>query len=124
MSSQEVTDESPPVDDQPAEDTDAVAGDGDELESRAPETPAGDTADGSPDGSPDGSDDEKDDEKDDDDEPLADDQRLERLDERIAKARAQADDAGVLVDDDDEEEEYVDSGATEEEDDQTITPPG
>ena len=57
-----------------------------------------------------------------DDRPPTDDERLEQITERIDKARAQAEEAGVLDDSDDEE--YVESGATEEEDDQTITPPG
>lgn len=52
----------------------------------------------------------------------AEDQRLEELGEHIDKARAHAEDAGVIEDLD--EQEYVDSGATPAQDDQTITPPG
>lgn len=55
-------------------------------------------------------------------EPKPDDDPLERITERIDKARAQAEDAGVI--DDTEEEYFAESGATEVEDDQTIAPPG
>jgi len=48
--------------------------------------------------------------------------RLDEVTERIDKARAQAEDAGVLVEED--EETFVESGDTEPEDDQTIAPPG
>jgi hypothetical protein len=54
--------------------------------------------------------------------PKKEDDPLERITERIDKARAQAEDAGVI--DDTEEEYFAESGATEVEDDQTIAPPG
>ena len=57
-----------------------------------------------------------------DDEPPTDEERIEQLTEHIEKARARAEDAGVIEDTDDAE--YVESGATEDQDDQTITPPG
>jgi hypothetical protein len=101
MSSQEDPEENATADDEPA------AGEAEEPENRAPETPDGD-AGGSGD--------------DDDHRPPTEDERIEQLTDRIEKARTQAEEAGVLVDDD--AEEYVDSGVTEEEDDQTITPPG
>ena len=44
------------------------------------------------------------------------------MSDRIDKARAQAEDAGVLVEEN--EETFADSGVTETEDDQTIAPPG
>lgn len=49
---------------------------------------------------------------------------LAQVGERIDKARAQAEEAGVLADDD--EDAYVESGSdrSEDLDDQTITPPG
>lgn len=50
-------------------------------------------------------------------------ERIEQITERIDKARAQAEEAGVL-DDAEDQEEFADSGVTEEEDDQTIAPPG
>jgi hypothetical protein len=50
------------------------------------------------------------------------DERIAQVSDRIDKARAQAEDAGVLVDED--EETFADSGVTETEDDQTIAPPG
>ena len=59
------------------------------------------------------------------DEPGADPQKpLEDIDERIDKARAKAEEAGIL--EDAEQERYVESGTgeAEEEDDQTIAPPG
>jgi hypothetical protein len=59
---------------------------------------------------------------DEEDTPPTDEERIEQVTERIDKARARAEEAGILEDTD--EEEYVESGATEEEDDQTITPPG
>jgi hypothetical protein len=51
------------------------------------------------------------------------DERIEELTEHIEKARAQAEDAGVLGAPD-EEEEFADNRATPSEDDQTIAPPG
>lgn len=50
-------------------------------------------------------------------------ERIEQITERIHKARAQAEEAGVL-DDAEDQEKFAESGATEEEDDQTIAPPG
>jgi hypothetical protein len=110
MSSQEQPEDQPPADDESADGEQPAggeaAGDDERPEERAPETPGGG------------------DESDDADEhrPPTQDERLEQVTERIEKARAQAEEAGVL--EDNEEEEYVESGATEEEDDQTITPPG
>jgi phage shock protein A len=49
-------------------------------------------------------------------------ERLDQIDERIDKARARAEDLGILTDE--QEEEFADSGATPEADDQTIAPPG
>ena len=54
--------------------------------------------------------------------PKKEDDPLAQITERIDKARAQAEDAGVI--DDTEEEYFAESGATEVEDDQTIAPPG
>jgi hypothetical protein len=57
-------------------------------------------------------------------------ERLDQIDERIDKARSQAEDAGILVDEHtdapvgENAEEYADSGATPAADDQTIAPPG
>lgn len=99
MSSQEDPEENPTAEDEPA------AGEAEEPEKRAPETPDGEG-----------------DEDNDGDRPPTEDERIEQLTDRIEKARTQAEEAGVLVDDD--ANEYVDSGAPEEEDDQTITPPG
>ncbi len=70
--------------------------------------------------------------------PPTDDERLEQLDDRIGKARSQAEEAGILEGedataddvrrepetDDHGEREFAESGATETEDDQTIAPPG
>jgi hypothetical protein len=127
MSSQEDPEENATADDEPA------AGEAEEPENRAPETPE-DDAGGDDDGAgqaeepenrapeaPDGDAGEGDDGEE-EDRPPTEDERLEQLTDRIEKARTQAEEAGVLVDDD--AEEYVESGATEEEDDQTITPPG
>jgi len=50
-------------------------------------------------------------------------EQLDQIDERIDKARARAEDAGILVDEHEEpEEEFVDSGEDPEDDDQTIAP--
>jgi len=50
-------------------------------------------------------------------------ERLDQIDERITKARAQAEDAGVI--DDPDKETFVESGTQGEgSDDQTIAPPG
>jgi phage shock protein A len=53
-------------------------------------------------------------------------ERLKQIDERIDKARSQAEDAGILVDEPvgENAEEFADSGATPAADDQTIAPPG
>ena len=57
-------------------------------------------------------------------------ERLDKIDERIDKARSRAEDAGILSDTDGAEpagehaEEFADSGATPAADDQTIAPPG
>ncbi len=114
MSSQEQPEDQPRADAETEDEqsTGAEAADTERAEERAPETPEG-TADASDDDAGDSGDDDR---------PPTEDERLEQITERIDKARAQAEDAGVLEDEDDEE--YVESGATETEDDQTITPPG
>ncbi|HEX2047528.1 MAG TPA: hypothetical protein VHF27_07175 [Acidimicrobiales bacterium] len=79
-----------------------------------------------------------DDSREDEQKPPTEDERLEQLDDRIGKARSQAEEAGILEGedatadderkepetDDHGEREFAESGATEQEDDQTIAPPG
>lgn len=104
MSSQEQPEDRQPEDQPEAAETettqDAVPADGAAMDDAAPDAAEGDG----------------------DDAPPTEDERIEAITERIDKARAQAEEAGVLVDTD--EARYADSGATEDDDDQTITPPG
>lgn len=54
---------------------------------------------------------------------MADDERLDQLDQQIDEARRNAEDAGIL--DDPDEPKFFESGSEgKEEDDQTIAPPG
>lgn len=108
MSSQEEPEDQPPAD-ETAEDepsAGAEAGDTEQPEERRPEAP---------------DDDDSDDDAG-DDAPPTDEERIDRITERIDKARTKAEEAGILEDTADGE--YVESGATEEDDDQNITPPG
>ena len=52
---------------------------------------------------------------------MSEDPRVDAVEEKIEKARQDAEDAGILEDPD--EQHYYESGA-EGDDDQTITPPG
>ena len=53
---------------------------------------------------------------------MADDERLDEVQEQIDRAREEAEDAGIL--DDPDEPTYYESGERSDIDDQTIAPPG
>ena len=55
---------------------------------------------------------------------MADDERLDQLDDQIDEARRTAEDAGLIEDEDDEPRFFESGEKGEEDDDQTIAPPG